>query len=66
MLGASAESGRQSPARCALIREMINLFVLHCCYYAHKPELCKNFPAEIVFAGCKHKIKKKILSLKYF
>lgn len=47
MLGASAESGQQSPSRCAVIREMINLFVLHCCYYyyAHKPELCKNFPA---------------------
>lgn len=46
---------------------MINLFILHYCYYyyAHKPELCKSFTAQIAFACCEHKMKRKIRSFEY-
>lgn len=65
--GPVQDPGTRGLSQGTLIRKMINLFILHYCYYyyAHKPELHKNFTAQIASAPCEHKIESKIISFEY-
>lgn len=65
--GPVQDQGTQGWSQGTLIRKMIHLFISHYCYYyyAHKPELCKNFTAQSASAHCEHKIKRKMISFEY-